>query len=949
MTMIDDARRALTLAAGMALAISASARGQSAAPARPWLRPLTADDIAHWRTIESPALSNDGRWLAYSLEQSDGEGEVVIRATQGDGERRVPGAGKDLRFSDDSRWLAYVAASHAPDRMREPGPAVAAKVDVVLIDLVGGARASFPGARRFAFGTAGAGWLAAFAPDTGAHAVAGRGTLTVRSLATGRDSLWSAVRDVAVDSAGRWLAWTSDSTGPGGAELRVWDLRSGAIRVLDDGAGGYRQLAWSSNGDRLSVLRKTGERYVLLAFDDVASTRAPVVRYDPSDDPSFPQGMRVSPSAPIRWTEDRGALLFGIAPAPVHVDSADADAPRPRVAVWHWRDVRLPPQQVAEHARDTTFSYQALLRVAGRRFLRLATDSMREVLLPARVGRWALGADRRRYERAGNMTGSDTADVYAIDLTTGARRLVLPHFLFSQAGFPRRYYWLSPDGARFLFWRDGNFHVYDVASGATRNLTSGLPTSFADAGDDHGRTLPPIDPTGYGPDYDLMRFGWARDGRSVLLSDGWDVWRIPVDGGRARRLTPDGKGRGIRWVTRLPVAARLEPPAWAMWSPSAGVDLGRPLYFAPYDERTKARGLARIDPRSGRVTMLAWGDARYGGRYIAAIVLAARDADVFAFAKETFAESPDYYVTDHTFANPRRATDANPQQRSIAWTPGRRVLEYRGPDGDTLHASLFLPAGYVPGRRYPTIVHIYERRSGRANDYDAPAFFPVNRSWYTSNGYAVLEPDIAYRFDDPFVSATQCTLAALAAAIATGVVDSARVGLTGHSFGGFETDFIITQTDAFAAAVGSAGASDMFAEYNSIYWNTGRPGSSISDYDQLRLRGPYWGERFDAFLRNSAVFHAPNVQTPLLMIANDRDEAADWHQGLEFFNALRSLGKPVILLQYIGERHAEFANRANLRDYGVRIKAFFDHYLMGQPAAAWITDGEPLRTFVRYP
>jgi len=221
-------------------------------------------------------------------------------------------------------------------------------------------------------------------------------------------------------------------------------------------------------------------------------------------------------------------------------------------------------------------------------------------------------------------------------------------------------------------------------------------------------------------------------------------------------------------------------------------------------------------------------------------------------------------------------------------------------------------------------------------------FFPpdpsgFSASSYTSAGYAVLMPDIRYRINDPGMSAVWSVLPALDAAIATGVVDRDRVGLHGHSFGGYQTAFIVTQTGRFKAAVAGAPLTNLISMYSSIYWNTGSANQPIFESSQGRFAGDFLGH-LDAYVRNSPVFHAASVTTPLLLLHNDRDGAVDWNQGIELFNILRRLRKPVVMLQYEGENHG-LVGRENRLDYTVRMREFFDHHLTGAPAPAWLADG----------
>jgi dipeptidyl aminopeptidase/acylaminoacyl peptidase len=269
-----------------------------------------------------------------------------------------------------------------------------------------------------------------------------------------------------------------------------------------------------------------------------------------------------------------------------------------------------------------------------------------------------------------------------------------------------------------------------------------------------------------------------------------------------------------------------------------------------------------------------------------------------------------------------------------------RIIDYTSTRGEKLQAALYLPANYDPAKKYPAMVEIYEKLSQNANAYPQPGYNGFSISAYTSNGYAVIEPDIVYKVNDPGVSAVACVVPAVKAAIATGVVDAARVGIHGHSWGGYQTAFLVTQTDIFHAAVAGAPLTDMIGMYSLVYRNTGGSNQAIFESSQGRFFGGFW-DNLEAYQRNSPMYHAKNVHTPLMILHNDKDGAVDQTQGIEYFNTLRRLQKPVVLLEYKGENHG-LRKPENMKDYTVRMKEYFDHYLMDKPAPKWLTDGVPL-------
>jgi dipeptidyl aminopeptidase/acylaminoacyl peptidase len=318
----------------------------------------------------------------------------------------------------------------------------------------------------------------------------------------------------------------------------------------------------------------------------------------------------------------------------------------------------------------------------------------------------------------------------------------------------------------------------------------------------------------------------------------------------------------------------------------------------------------------------------------------ARDADVYLYTRQTFTEFPNWWAFNPGFNGGYRLTDANPQMKELAWSSGARLIDYTSAKGDRLQGALYLPANYEPGRKYPLLVTIYEKRSQNLHGFASPSETRApDPALFTNRGYAVLDPDIVYRVNDPGMSAVWCVVPAVEAAIATGIVDPGNVGLWGHSWGGYQTAFLVTQTDVFKAAIAGAALTDMVSMYSSVYWNTGGTNQAIFESSQGRFKGNFI-DNYDAYIRNSPAFHAANVKTPLILLHNDKDGAVDFNQGITYFNTLRQLGKDVILLEYAGENHG-LQRPANQKDYASRMTEWFDHHLKGVPAADWIREGVP--------
>jgi dienelactone hydrolase len=981
---------ALLFAASAALAAQQpQASATSSATRAVGSKQMTAADLKAWKSIRTPVVSSDGKWFAYVLSPNEGDAAVVIRQTaEGATEQRFsigepPSAAPNplgaaaapttLAISGDSKFVAFTIypSDREARRLRQQRRPVQNKVAVV--NLATGQKTEFDKIRRFAFSgdkpqvVALYGYAAEPPATPGNDRAPGAGAapasrsesadLLLYSLATGSVFNIGNVADFAFDESGNYLAYTIDAQEQIGNGLQLRDLRTDVVRVLDSEQALYRRLAWADSGPALAVLRGKPDSAVkdtafsVVAFTGIGTAAQKKVVFDAAGRSDFPTQMRVSADRAPRVADDFGAVFFGIREAKPKAETmanrdgprrtpivqagapgeggernqphADPDDQNATLVLWHWRDPRLQSQQLVQEQADRTYSYLVEYRIADNKFVRLSDDALRQVtVLPH--DRYAYGIDSRDYDQRASYDGRRYADIYTVDLRTGSRTLALKKDL-SFFGLA------APDGKQLLFWGDdANYWTLDLATGQKRNVTKDAPVSFGNTDDDHNNIVRPPRPV----------VAWAKDASAVLLSDGWDVWRVPVGAsGKPMNLTGDGRKNQVRYQRLYAFEGGAIARRGGRGGRGAGaaieegIDLTKPVYFGTYGEWTKKEGLARVEPGKVGASSLLWDDASYN-------FTKARDADVYLYTRQTSQDFPNYFVANPDFKSSRQITDANPQQKEFAWSSGARLIKYVSDKGDTLQGALYLPANYEPGRKYPLLVTIYEKRSQLLNSYVTPSETSTpNRSIYTSRGYAVLDPDIIYRVNDPGMSAVWCVLPAVRAAIATGMIDSSHVGLWGHSWGGYQTAFLVTQTNMFHAAVAGAPLTDMVSMYSSIYWNSGGTNQGIFESSQGRFKGNFI-QNYDAYIRNSPAFHADKVTTPLIILHNDKDGAVDFNQGITYFNTLRQLGKDVILLEYVGENHG-LQRPVNQKDYAVRMREWFDFQLKSAPPADWIVNGVP--------
>ena len=317
----------------------------------------------------------------------------------------------------------------------------------------------------------------------------------------------------------------------------------------------------------------------------------------------------------------------------------------------------------------------------------------------------------------------------------------------------------------------------------------------------------------------------------------------------------------------------------------------------------------------------------------------AKAGDTLLYTRESFQEFPDIWTNDLTFSSPQKISNVNPQIMDFAWGDAELVA-WNSLDGIPLQGVLIKPANFDPGTRYPVIVYFYRFFSQRLYEFNQMVVnHRPNFPFYTSNGYAVFLPDIRFDIGHPGFSATKCLVPGVQKLIDMGVADPQAIGLHGHSWSGYQTAFAITQTNIFSCAIAGAPVSNMTSAYSGIRWQSGLARQFQYEKTQSRIGGSLW-ESPELYIENSPVFFADRIQTPLLIMFGDEDGAVPWYQGIELYLAMRRLEKDCVFLQYRGEPHHP-QKYANKLDYSIRMKEYFDHYLMGTPAPDWITKGVP--------
>ena len=954
------------------------------APAQAQKRVLTQADWDRWKAITGAALTNDGKWAGYTIAPLVGDGELVIRSTAGNTEYRVgrgyigrpnntPGALRPraaggnpedeptgptiapAQFTADSKYS--IALTYPPQaefdragRDRRRLAAVQARSDLAIVKLSDGSVNVVPRVRSFRLPRYSGGWIAFVAADSAsadssrggagaARAPAGGGgggtpasaggarrrfgsTLVLRNLGTGAEERIADVLDYAFDDSAKVFAYTVVSrTSPQQDGAYLKNLATGRTTALLTGTGDFdqiaidrsaTQLAFLSNRDDFATSRPVFSLYYATTRDGVA--RAVV-------SPAALDSMRVAETANVSFTRAGNAIVFGIAPPLVDTLPADSLIGKAVFDLWHYKDPQLQPTQRLNAARDRTRSFQTIYQLASKKLVRLANDSMPQVII-SDDGRLAVANSRERY-MIEQMWGDGATDVYLIDAQTGLAKVVREKISGNAQ--------LSPDAKYVTFFDAGRWYVYTVATGKTAEITPPRGISWAQETWDR-----PSTPGSWGI------AGWTKGDRSLLLYDRWDIWDVDPSGARAPISVTDSVGRRNSITLRL--ATGGGGGGFGGGGGGAGftgirgdderaLDPAKPLLLRAFDEETKASGFYRDQLGATKAPeKIVMADAAFGSP------LKANDAEQFLVTRGTYAEFPDLF-TGASLAALNRISDANPQQKEYNWGTVE-LVRWTSADGFPLKGLLFKPENFDPSKKYPMITYFYEQLSQNRHSYVAPnGRNVINPTHYASNGYLVFEPDIHYEEGYPGPSAVKSIVPGGQMLLARGYVDPQALGIQGQSWGGYQALYIITQSHLFAAAMTGAPVVNMTSAYGGIRWGSGIARSGQYENGQSRIAGSIWQYPM-RFIENSPLFWLDKVTTPLFVMSDDADDAVPWYQGIELFVAMRRLGKEVYLISYNNDVHNP-QGRANQKDIAYRMQQFFDNKLRGMPAPDWMKRGIP--------
>lgn len=925
----------------LSLGIFCPAQADTQPPAQASTQALTLTDIMHFESLDKPVLADTGNVLAVEAapDRGDSHGIVTVIDTQKTFEVK---GGSEPKVSHDGRFVAMVIKPSLFSLETSDAKAKKKlKSGMALLDTQTGEQRTFERVKVFDFSENGkhlAIWFEAdeteakAEPDTATSKAeaeladakpaakvdkSDKGSrFTLLDLVAETQQDFTDVTRYAFDKSSKRIALAVNNGAAAVHELHYVDLAQGkSALAFSANSQQIGAVALSADGRWLAFTQGSaseepyGRRYKLSLFD---FKTAKVSNAPTSTD------WQLNRYSSLDFSADSARLFFGRVPKvsqQVSLPSIKQEGDlynqeivtsQRGLKIWHGEDALIKPNEIKQYDKALQHTYLAVLHLGSNNVVQLGDLSVPDVIRSPHK-RYMLASSDLPYQKIITWAGF-FQDYYLVDVNTGRKTRILTQQ--PSDAEPT----LSTNGKYVAYYQQGNVYLYDVEEGRRVNLTQSLPVGFADEDHDYPSSAPGY---GFGP--------WVEQDSGILVYDKYDVWQFNTESKNGVNLT-EGQGRAQKIQYRL--AGLVESS-----DKVSELSYNQTVLLHGYSEKTKADGfyLASLG-KAGVKTLMA-------GEYKLTVLGRSQAADTIVFSKERYDVFPDLYTA--TYQAPQHAvqqTKLDSQRQAFAWGQSE-LVHWTDGDGNKLDGVLIKPSHYQQGKQYPVMVYYYRFMSDRLHAFPAMKVnHRPNFAWYADNGYAIFLPDIRFEIGYPGASSVKALTSGVQKLIEMGVADPNAIGLQGHSWSGYQTAFAITQTNMFKAAVAGAPVANMTSAYSGIRHGTGLARQFQYETGQSRIGASLFAAP-QKYIENSPVFYADRIQTPLMIMFGDKDDAVPWEQGVEMYLAMRRAGKDVVFLQYEDEPH-HLKKYPNKLDYSIRMMQYFDHYLKGEPAPKWLSQGE---------
>ncbi|WP_306349879.1 alpha/beta hydrolase family protein [Flavobacterium sp. '19STA2R22 D10 B1'] len=579
------------------------------------------------------------------------------------------------------------------------------------------------------------------------------------------------------------------------------------------------------------------------------------------------------------------------------VEIKHSDSVKPIVEVWETSSPLEYPAQ--ENLKVTNGLFLASWTLGGNSVEKLEPDTATESkILPG--DKLYLSYSKLTYEP--QYAELAPVDYYLNNFeNTGSKLIITKGSISANAVLP------SPDGNFISHFKGGNYFVYDTSKEISVNVTASLHSDFYregydNAAENEGYTSP----------------GFTNDSRFLIVYDKYDIWLVSTDDYKGTRIT---NGRETKQCFRIPTEIYLKQVGNFAEFSKYEFDINQGIVCSAFGEDkssgyymyTKEKGLRKLDYGKSQKDRIK----------------KAKSKHTYCYIEQTEQSPPSLVVYNVKTGKRKKVYQSNAHYNKYEWSRSE-LITYKNTAGETLQGILMYPSDYESGKKYPMVTYIYEKLSQHLYEYINPTLLDragFKASTYFLDGYFVLLPDIQFALGDPGKSAVDCITAAVNTVVARGLVNKDKLGIIGHSFGGYEVSLIITQTELFSAAVAGSGVTDIISWYHTMNYIGQHSNAWRLESQQFRMGSSPFDNKL-GYENNSPIMNAAKIKTPLLSWAGTADTQVNFEQSVELHLAMRRLGKTGTMLLYPGQGHI-LTDESTQQDLTARIKTWFDKYLKG--------------------
>ena len=843
-------------------------------------RILTESDFQEWQTLSSPLISPDGKYLAYSLENSNSKlTSFIVKSARGNWSKKFVYPSRFNFAYIDNKCLIFNISGDSIANVKL-GNEVEYKV----------------GFSSFAVGGVKSRLIAYSKSDT----------LLIEQENRPIHRSTGVIKFFFVENEDKIVMLRASDHINDMVQLVVLDPVMHREQILWESQE-VRSMVYNSLRNKLAFLSQYGKSLesIELVYVDVTTKLVKSWRQLAVDSFSVDDVKGIT-------QEDKAIVLS------MKIQKSKLDSPNSLgLTVWKYTDAKIVPE------REIEAGNRSILAMAS-----LDTDSV--IRLEHDYDNWSANGDVNKWKQycIVNQTAGDcffseqmwnrACDKrwYSVSLEDGSRRniwkLDSKHILDT--------YQYSPDRRFIVFFDEEKqgYFSFDVLHDTLYQLS--------DSKIQHDLSLPQTDSDGYLMPPRRGIAGWTDDGTAVFIYGFSDIWRFDLKAS----ASPVDITNGVGKRNNIVFSFLNDRDQNVFDKNNVGVVIA-------FNSISKDNGFYRVEKDHRDPEYLYMGSyifymPFYGAQSNGMKPLKAADAHTFIVRRESAYEYPNFFITKdfRTFGN---VSNYFPE-RKYQWLKSE-LHTWSLKDGRKLSGILYKPANFDSTKKYPLIFDIYEGQSNGLNAYIKPSHLcsgcKVNPVVMTSNEYLVFRPDIVYKANKAGESALNAVTSAIWSLSVLPWIDTTRLGIQGCSYGGFETNYIVTHSNKFKAACTSSGISDVMgwasAMYRSVY-------TSFS-YQQLRLPTLFWDDPIP-YIDNSSLFNVKKITSPLLIFHTTTDGATPFNQGVQLFLAMRRLNKPCWLLEYgNGANHGVFIPEQE-KDFSTRMLQFFNCFLKGSSPPSWM-------------